>query len=59
MSYHSLLVVEGSFLDKDQIAILAEVEASGEEVDLAAGAAGADLARVAPDQGYLAPEGLP
>lgn len=54
-SYHSLLAAEDSFLDKDQTAILAEVEASGGEVDLAA----ADLARVEPDQGYLAPEGLP
>lgn len=52
-------MVEDNFLGKDQTAILAEVEASGGEVDLAAGAAGADPARVAPGQGYLAPEGLP
>ena len=62
MSYHSLLVVEDSFLDKDQTATLAEVEASGGEVDLAAAAAAvaaADLARVAPGQGYLDLEDLP
>ena len=57
MSYHSLLAAEDSFLDKDQTAILAEVEASGGEVDLAAAAA--DLARVELDQGSLVPEGLP
>lgn len=58
LSYHSLLAAEDSFLDKDQTAILAEVEASDGEVDLAAAAA-ADLARVELDQGYLAPEDLP
>ena len=55
-SYRSLLAAEDSFPDKDQTAILAEVEASGGEVDLAAAA---DPARVAPSQGYPAPEGLP
>lgn len=59
MPYHSLLAAEDSFLDKVQTAVLAEVEASDEEVDLAAAAAAADLARVAPGQGYLAPAGLP
>ena len=59
LSYRSLLAAEDSFLDKDQIAILAEVEASGEEVDLAAAAAAADLARVAPSQDCLGLEGLP
>ena len=61
VSYRSLLAAEDSFLDKDQTAILAEVEASGEEVDLAAAAAvaAADLARVAPGQGCLGLEGLP
>lgn len=56
MSYHSLLAAEDNFLDKDQTAILAEVEESGEEVDLAVAA---DLARVAPSQDYLARGGLP
>lgn len=55
MSYHSLQAAEDSSLDKDPTAILAEVEASGGEVDPAAVAA-ADLARVAPGQGYLALE---
>ena len=59
LSYHSLLAAEDSFLDKDQTAILAEVEASDGEVDLAAAAAAADLARGELDQGYLAPEDLP
>lgn len=61
MSYRSPLAAEDSFLDKDQTAILAEVEASGGEADLVAAVAAvaADLARVAPDQGYLAPEGSP
>ncbi len=60
MSYHSLLVVEDNFLDKDQTATLAEIEASGGEVDLAAAVAAAvDLARVAPGQGYLDLEDLP
>lgn len=59
VSYHSLLVAEDSFLDKDRTAILAEVEASGEEVGLAAAAAAADPVRVAPAQGCLAPEDLP
>lgn len=58
VSYHSLRAAEDSFLDKDQTAILAEVEASGGEVDPAAVAA-ADLARVAPGQGYLAPVDWP
>ena len=58
MSYHSLLAAEDSFLDKGRTATLVEVEASGVEVDLAAAAA-ADLARVAPTQGYLGREGLP
>lgn len=40
----------------DQTADPAEVEASGVEVDPAAAA---DLARVAPGQDYLDPEGLP
>ena len=54
-------MVEDNFLDKDQTATLAEVEASGGEVDLAAAAAAAavDLARVAPGQGYLDLEDLP
>lgn len=56
MSYHSPLAVEDSFLDKDQTAGPAEAGASGGEVDLAVAA---DLARVAPGQGYLAPEDLP
>ena len=56
--YHSLLVAEDSFLDKGRTVVLAEVEASGGEVDLAAAAA-ADLARVAPTQGFLGREGLP
>ena len=59
MSYHSLLAVEDSSPDKVRIAVLVEVEASGVEVDLAAAAAAADLARVAPGQGCLAPEDLP
>ena len=60
MSYHSLLAAEGSSPDKDRTAVLVEVEASGGEVDLAAAAAAAaDLARVAPGQGCLAPEGSP
>ena len=71
VSYHSLLAVEDSFLDKDQTVILAEVEASGGEADLvvvvvvvvvaaaAAAAAAVDLARAVPGQGYLVPEGLP
>lgn len=58
ISYRSLLAAEDSFLGKDQTAILAEVEASGGKVDLAAAAA-ADLARVVPGQGYLAQEDLP
>lgn len=62
MSYHSLLRAEDSFLDKEQTAILAEAEAeaeaSGAAVGLAA-AAVADLAKVAPAQGCLVPEGLP
>lgn len=58
MSYRSLLVAEDSFLDKDRTAILAEVEPSGGGVDLAAAAA-AGLARVAPGQDYLVPEGSP
>ena len=57
MSYRSPLVAEDNFLGKDQTAILAEVGASGEEVGLVAAAA--DLTRVAPGQGYLAPEDLP
>lgn len=57
ISYRSLLAAEDSFLGKDQTAILAEVEASGGKVDLAAAAA--DLARVVPGQGYLAQEDLP
>ena len=59
MPYHLLLAAEDSFLDKGRTAALAEVEASGEEVDLAAAAAAADLARVAPTQGFLGREGLP
>ena len=61
MPYHSLLAAEDSFLDKGRTAALAEVEASGGEVDLAAAAAAvaADLARVAPNQGFLGREGLP
>ena len=61
MSYHSLLAAEDSSLDRDRTAILAGVEASGGEVDLAAAAAVAavDLARVAPGQGCLGPVGLP
>ena len=64
VSYHSLLAVADSFLDKDQTVILAEVEASGGEADLvvvaaAAAAAAVDLARAVPGQGYLVPEGLP
>ena len=59
MSYHLLLAAEGSSPDKDRIAVLVEVEASGGEVDLAAAAAAADLARAAPGQGFLAPEGSP
>ena len=59
MSYHSLLAAEGSSPDKDRTAVLVEVEASGGEVDLAAAAAAADLARAAPGQGCLAPEDLP
>ncbi len=51
-------MVEDNFLDKDQTATLAEVEASGGEVDLAAAAA-VDLARVVPGQGYLDLEDLP
>ena len=57
MSYRSLLAAEDSFPDMDQTAILVEVEASDGEVGPAAVAA--DLARVAPNQGYLAPEDLP
>ena len=59
MSYHLLPAAEGSSPDKDRTAVLVEVEASGGEVDLAAAAAAADLARVAPGQGFLAPEGSP
>ena len=60
MPYHSLLAAEDSFLDKGRTAALAEVEASGEEVDLAAAAAAAaDLATVAPTQGFLGREDLP
>ena len=55
--YHSLQVAEDSFLDKGRTVVLAEVEASGGEVDLAAAAA--DLARVAPIQGFPGREGLP
>lgn len=58
MSHHSLPAAEDSSLDKAQIVILAEVAASGGEVDLVVVAA-AGLARVGPGQGYLAPEGLP
>ena len=60
MPYHSLLAAEDSFPDKGRTATLAEVEASGGEVDLAAAAAAAaDLARVAPNQDFLGREGLP
>ena len=53
-------MAEDSFLDKGRTVVLAEVEASGGEVDLAAAAAAAaDLARVAPTQGFLGREGLP
>ena len=59
MSYHSLLAAEGSSPDKARTAVLVEVEASGGEVDLAAAAVAADLAKVAPGQGCLAPEDSP
>ena len=60
MPYHSLQVAEDSFLDTGRTVALAEVEASGGEVDLAAAAAAAaDLARVAPIQGFPGREGLP
>ena len=58
MTYHSLLAAEDNSLDKDQTAMLAEVEASGVVADLVAVAA-ADLARVVRGLGCLAPEGLP